>query len=272
MFTWGISKVNKILTVLSFSLAVAAFVYIFYAENNLLCILWFVLALVVAVIGFFAEKRIRKNGNKLFDAIVYFFTPNGVKIYQENDHKYNVEKFETKYSILDNNTYELSKKLTIKSYDEDFSFLEEGFCWSAPYDEIELTPLCSKHTINNEVYSRENYKRYKIQFNQTYSTKDKIEVGSTVRLKSATYPDEFFGITIKRKTKHLVMDVYFDSSRLPQNPVVFKTYSSKFKEKTIQILQCDSNKNYHISIKYPRKGWRYVISWDKKEQKYLTKD
>ena len=89
---------NKVLTILSFGLAVAAFIYIFYTDVPLLSLLWFILACIAAIIGMFIEKKLKHNTNSFINELAYYFaTRNGINTINGKDHRYNVDNLTAKY-------------------------------------------------------------------------------------------------------------------------------------------------------------------------------
>lgn len=235
--------------------------------------LWFALACFFAIMGFVLEKAMKGKSNKLINWIVYLFTFNGTTIKENNDKRYNVKKFSATYSILSNGNYELRRNYTLISYDTDIKEIEEGFNWTTQADSKTITPIVKDQTIDKSKIKRyEGYERYPIEFNNTYIKKQEIETGSLVKLHSNESPEPFLAYTITRKTKILTLDVHFSAGCLPLDKVLFKAYNSRRKEKVVGELCPDGSGNFHVTVEFPRIGWRYVISWEKIALAYLTKE
>lgn len=262
---------NKVLTILSFGLAVAAFVYIFYTNVPLLSLLWFILACIIAIIGMILEKKIKRNSSNFINKLAYFATRNGAKTRKGKDHRYNVDNLTAKYSILENNYYELKYDMTITAYEDDLREIEYGFSWTTQADDLKISPIVNGQTTTGKLRNKEDFDYYTINFNKSYLKKKKIDTGSIVRLHSEKPPKPFFAYTIRKKTKVLTLELHFDKGCLPENKLVTKVYTLHRKEINLETLINDGTGDYHITIKYPRFGWRYVISWEENERTYLTK-
>ena len=164
--------------------------------------------------------------------------------------------------------------MSIIAYEDDLREIEYGFSWTTQPDDLKILPLVSGQSTTGELRNIEGFDYYTINFNKSYlkDKKKKIPTGSIVHLHSEKPPKPFFAFTIRKKTKVLTLELHFDKECLPENKLVAKVYTLRRKEKELGTLINDGVGDYHITIKYPRFGWRYVISWEENERTYLTKE
>ena len=246
---------NKVITY--FSVGSAAFALIFGFDRNAFC------ATVVALIcifltfmGFKAENYIRTNGNELLNRVVYCLT--------KNDKKYNIRHKHSVYEYAGNDTYVFRKKYEIIPTINDLDRINDRFAWSAPSAGCIIKPTESKHSINT-IWLQESWTCYSIYFNETCRRKVPYPVGSEISnlvdtTKSAV---PFLSNTIDRKTECLTLEVIFPKDSHPTKAKfeIFSSNSSLNSNKQEELTYDSDIGGFKRIIHYPRKGWRYVITW-----------
>lgn len=74
----------------------------------------------------------------------------------------------------------------------------------------------------------------------------------------------FFSCMVTRRTKQLILTVEFTAENKPIGEVLFKVKAAGKDIGNWEVLKFDPKiDGYTKTIDYPRKGWQYIISWEK---------
>lgn len=236
------------------------FALIYGFEKNLYFSAFLSFVVVVLVfIGYKIENYIKSNGNKILNKVVYFFT--------RSDKKYNVLHKHCTYTCLKENQYTFKKEYEILPKCSDLDRINDRFAWSAPSNGCKIMPTKTKHSINKK-WLQESWTCYSIYFNEQCKKDKSYYVGSEISdlIDTTNTVVPFLSNTIDRKTKRITLEVVFSNDLKPKK-AKFESFSSKYglSSNYEEELAYDSDiRGFKKTIEYPRKGWRYVISWDEK--------
>lgn len=246
---------RKLIYLLTSCFAISSFVYIF-CPTYLALGVSFGVSLVVLLLGFLIESKIKTTGGLFFNKILYYLS--------KSDKDYNCEKMSCTYTCLDNKYFECKKDITLKSKRHDLQGVTERYRWSAFASNASIVPINPNHKIKNN-HQEEDWSYYFVDFAQIVTKNKKIDTGSIIKnLHDPQHdPVPFFNCTITKKTKLLVLNVEFPQNTKPNGDAVFKTTVNGKEVGKPEVLKYDlSKEGFTKTIQYPRKGWRYIISWD----------
>ena len=246
---------NRILTIFTTSLAVATLAFAINPTYWTLIITFFVTCTVV-IFGLWIESIIKTKGSNSFNKFIYYFT--------RNDKFYNLESINCTYICKKNNEYECRRVEKIKSNRRDLQGIDEHFLWSANSSSATIKAYEANQKINS-IHQEDDRTCFTIDFGTVCPKNEQIQTGSIIEnLKdpqNTALP--FFSFTVTRKTKLLVITVEFQS-QLPQGAVLFKAKALGVQVGEAEVLEYDHRKQgYTKTVPYPRKGWQYLISWEK---------
>lgn len=246
---------NKTCTIISISLSVACFAYMF--NNNIYdSCLFGLFAFILSIIGFSLEKRAPYFWNTKFNKVLYFLS--------RGDKEYNIDCKEYIYTRLSNTEYKFEKIINIYPNCNDLDRIPERFAWSAPSNSAVIEPIISGHEIT-AVRQQELWTYYSVYFHQTCKKHTSFKTGSVIH----NLVDEhgqavpFLSVTVDHKTKLLVMRVCFEIEKPPEH-AVFKIYSAKNPSKEIysENLEFDHViKGFSRTVDFPRQNGKYTIIW-----------
>lgn len=183
----------------------------------------------------------------------------------KNEKNYNIVSKHSVYTCLGNNTYSFVKKYEIQPRIDDLDRMNDRFSWSAPPTGCIINPLESNHKINT-IWQQESWTCFSIYFNKACKKHKPYTVGSEITnlIDTTNSAVPFLSNTIDRKTKCVTLEVVFPKDAHPTK-AKFEIFSSdcgvnsNFEEE----LAYDSDiGGFKRTVHYPRKGWRYVISWN----------
>ncbi|MBQ8846734.1 MAG: hypothetical protein IJ006_06290, partial [Lachnospiraceae bacterium] len=243
-------------TILSISLSIACFVYMFEMSIGSACAIGAV-ALVVFWLGFWIEKRSRYIWNTRFNKILYYLT--------KNDKKYIVLSKQFTYTYLGNNEYESKKDITVYPTSNDLDRITERFAWSAPSGKAIIEPLVKEHQITS-LGKQELWTCFCIYFGRTCPKRVAFDTGAVIRnlIDENGEAVPFLSASLDRKTKSLVLRVCFEAGEHPER-AVFKVFHKHSMTKEIyseELLYDMDIKGFFKVIDFPRQSWRYVITWE----------
>lgn len=248
---------SKIVTY--FSVGTAAFAFVFSFNRN---IIWAsitsLVCLLLLFIGFKIEKYIKTNtDNQLINKCVYFLT--------KNDEKYNIKHKRTTYTYNGNGSYTFTKKYEIVPTIKDLDRMNDRFAWSAPSSGCAIDPTNPRHHINRR-WQKESWTCYSIYFGEMAKKNIAYSTGAIIsNLKDeSNYAVPFLSNTIDKKTACVTLEVIFPKNAHPKT-AKFEIFSSDcgLNSNHNEELSYDSDiSGFQRTVYYPRKGWRYVISWD----------
>lgn len=247
---------NKIVTY--FSVGTAAFALAFGFEKNLFVATLVAMGCVLlTALGYKLESYIKTNGNQLLDHIVYWFT--------KSDEIYNIKNKQSTYTYNGNDSYTFRKNYEIIPTINDLDRMDDRFSWSAPSAGCDIDSTESKHSIKT-VWQREFWTCFSIYFNEECKKRKPYKVGSVVsNLVDADHTAvPFLSNTIDRKTKCLTLVVVFPKDCHPAT-AKFNVFPSDTSLNSIaeeDLAYDDVIGGFKRIIHYPRKRWRYVISWN----------
>ncbi len=240
-----------------FSIGTASFALVYAFDKNLYCSLFVAfLSILITFLGFKIENYVKTSGNEILNKLVYFVT--------RSDKKYNIHHKCSTYTYLGNDLYTFRKRYEIVPTTKDLDRISDRFAWSAPSAGCKIKPTEANHKINT-IWQKESWTCYSIYFNEVCKKRKKYSVGSEISnlVDTTSCAVPFLSNKIDRKTCCLTLEVIFPQNSHP-NKAKFEIFSSN--------SELDSNYEEEIAydsdiggfkriVHYPRKGWRYVISW-----------
>ena len=248
---------EKIMTVLTAAIAVAS---LGYALNPtyLTLILCFVVTSVVVLVGLWIDYKIRRNGNAFLRRIAYYFT--------RKDSDYDIEQLQCSYSCLGNGLYTSKRIVESKSNRNDLQGLDNRYRWSAPSSMAIVEPIENGQSIKG-MHQEDDWIHYTVNFGRVCKKGKTIRSGSIIKNLQDTDNKAcpFLSCVIQKKTKQLTMSVEFPKDNKPEGEVIFKVTAYGKQVGENEVLEYNTKVDgYTKTVEYPRKGWRYVISWEKK--------
>lgn len=248
--------VNRIITCFSVGTAAFALAYsikVSFAFATIVAIA----SILIVLIGFKIENYIKTNGNDIINKIVYLFTI--------SDKGYNIKSKQSTYTYNGNDSYTFKKVYEIIPTTKDLDRINDRFAWSAPSAGCYIDPTKSNHSINT-IWQQESWTCYSIYFNEVSKKGVPYSVGSEISnlVDTTKCVVPFLSNTIDRKTECLTLEVIFPKDSHP-NKAKYEVFSSNCSLNSNQEeeLEYDSDiGGFKRIIHYPRKGWRYVISWN----------
>ena len=246
---------KKIITILTCGLSVAAFAYIL-SPTLLTLFLSLISTWVIVAFALWLEEKIKTKGNQWINKILYHFT--------RDSEDYDFQSMQCTYSCLSENKYECSRVVDLRT-NRSIRNINEHFRWSTDSSAAKIEPYDKTHKIKG-MHQENDWTCYSVDFGKMYPKNEKITTGSTIT--NLSDPDNkavpFLSYTIVRKTKQLILTVEFSKDRLPLGDVVFKTKAFNKEIGNPKVLKYNPEiEGYSETILYPRKGWQYIISWEK---------
>lgn len=216
------------------------------------------IAIALTFFGFRIDAFIEANGNDLLNKIIYYFT--------RSYKNYNILHKHVTYTYLGNKEYSFKKEYELEPLTDELDRFDDRFDWSAPSDKCVITPTESDHQITN-VWLEESWTRYTVYFGGTAKKGESYKVGSVISdlIDSNDSAVPFLTNTIDKKTKKTTLEVVFPQNDHPDT-VKYAIFSNNSGMEAIheETLEYDiSVRGFKKTIYFPRKGWRYVISWEK---------
>lgn len=246
---------NRFFTILSASLAIPAFVYIFYPNKTIVAIVAGI-AFIVSTALFKLEQFIKKNGSLIANAITYFFT---------RAEKYLVEEKKVVYERKSKTEWELLKRYSIKPLHNGFDEYDDRFCWSADSSKANILPIEAGQTISR-IRDQERWTVYSVVFDRSAAKKKSVPTGSRINnlIDESDSVKPYLSITIPEKTSRLKISVKIPQQFTPKNGrfSVYSSASSSSEVFTKSIAYDVPEEAFSETVIYPRKNWRYVITWE----------
>ncbi len=246
---------NRIVTILSCFMAVPSFLYIFNQDTKL-CLACGFISLIVLIIAYTLEDIFKTKGTSLINKIVYHVT--------KNDKKYNYKSRHITYSFDGNNKYSCKKVYEIYPTCKNLDCISDRFAWSAPSAGAKILPTEHNHEIG-QTWQQDMWTCYSVCFDSVCRKHNSYKVGSIVDnlIDDKKIAVPYLSTTIDRKTETLTMIIKIPKT-LDIKKACFKIYNNKnaLNETYSETLEYnDSVGGFKSTIDYPRKGWKYVISW-----------
>ena len=247
---------NRIITILGFSIAIPAFLSIFVNDKHVLAIVTIV-AFAVCCLLFWIESILRTKGSVVLGFIAYFFhkTRRGCII----------EEQRLVYERIDKFNWEFTKKYRIKSKSNVLDHFDDRFCWSNDSSKAIIKPCENAQKIDG-IQSEEIWTIYSVQFNSV-PRGHTIDTGAHITnlIDADLSARPFLSTTIIPKTKLLRMTVKIPQEFAPKNPRLV-IYTSSSLDSRINSMPLSYNEVSHEidvpPVRFPRTNWRYVILWD----------
>lgn len=246
---------KKIITIFTCGLSVSAFAYIL-SPTMLTLFLSLFSTWVIVAFALWLEEKIKTKGNQWINKISYHLT--------RSSEDYDFESMQCTYSCLSDNRYECQRIVDLRT-NQSIRNINEHFRWSTNSSAANVEPYDKAHRIKG-MHQENDWTCYSIDFGKMYSKHKRITTGSTIT--NLSDPDNlvvpFLSYTVVRKTKQLILTVEFSKDRLPTGDVVFKVKAFGKEIGSPKILNYNPEiEGYSETILYPRKGWQYIISWEK---------
>lgn len=247
---------NKFCTILSIALSVACFAYMFNGDVICSCLIGGV-AFLFTILGFYIESKARYYWNVKFNKILYWLSA--------NDKEYNIECKEFTYTCGKDKEYSSRKDITICPMCNDLDRITERFAWSAPSGKAEITPIVEGQRVSS-LRQQELWTYYTVSFEHFCEKRKSFKTGSIISnlidVNNEAVP--FLSATVDRKTKHLVLKVCFKEIEAPKK-ASFKVFTNAKADKEIykeELYYDDVIGGFVKKVDYPRRNWKYVISWE----------
>ena len=183
----------------------------------------------------------------------------------KNEKNYNIVHKHSIYTYLGNDTYMFEKKYKIQPRKNDLDRMNDRFSWSAPSAGYVASPTESNHKIN-KTWQQDSWTCFSIYFNEVCKKYKTYTAGSKITnlIDATNSAVPFLSNTIDKKTKCITLEVVFPKDEHPQK-AKFEVFSSDCGENSTfeTDLAYDSEiGGFKQIVHYPRKGWKYVISWN----------
>lgn len=247
---------NRVVTIVSFSLAVPAFVALFGYQRPTL-ILTTIASFVLCVLCFWVESIIKTKGFAIANRIMYFLSRSRAG-YIEKEKRFIYER-------LSDNNWKFTKQYTLLSRSNTLDGFDDRFCWSVDSSNAGISAINDEHRVCN-IRQQEIWTVYTVKFNKIVAKGEEIQTGTVIdnledKNKKAV---PFLSATISAKTKVLKMTVKIPKQYHPSN-AKFEVFSSANTD--ARISSCDLEYNeaeqgFTKMVLYPRRNWKYVITWD----------
>lgn len=247
---------NRLFTILAFSLAVPAFLVIF-TRNTSVLFLSFTISFGVACLLFWLESIFHRKGSHLLNRLAFSFQKARLGCIVE-EQKYFYER-------IDESNWQFTKQYQIKSKSNTLDHFNDRFCWSSDSSKASITPCQADQKIAS-IHSEEFWTVYTVRFNTILIGKS-ITTGAVI----SNLVDEggsarpFLSATVLPKTKLLRMTVKIPKKYKPKNPVL-EIHTSSALDSCISrqsLVYNDNTQEIEIEpVRYPRTNWRYVIIWE----------
>ena len=111
---------------------------------------------------------------------------------------------------------------------------------------------------------------FNIELKKTYFKNEKINTG--IRIENLHDPNRickpFLLVSIEEKTKYLNLVVKIPKELCPKNAkfLIFSTFNNcrtpNNGENGEELHYNNTIQGYSVKINYPRKGWKYAITWE----------
>ena len=247
--------INKFFTILAAALSISAFVYIYNPDKKMAMII-FGATVLISILLFYLEHVIKQNGSKLANAFVFYFTKNG---------KYIVKEKTFVYEQKNAKNWEAEKKYTIESRCNALEEIEDKFNWSAKSsEEPQIIALENGQKICR-IHEQEKWTLFTIRFNRSVSRRKSIYTGAGITNLIAE-PSEvkpFLAAHVDTKTRRLKMIAKIPAQFKPINAKFSAYIASSATPVFSRDIQYEAEEESFIeTIEYPRKKWRYVITWE----------
>lgn len=248
---------NKLFTIIATALSAAAFIYI-YVPNIFVVSVVAVIVFVVACFLFWLEQFVSQNGSKIVSFLLFHITKDG---------RYRFDEKDIKYSRIGDEEWEFKKTYRIESRCKALYEYEDRFLWSADSDQCSINALERGQSIGR-IREEGNWTFYAVKFDRSVSKGSIVDTGAIItNLKAkpeAVKP--FLSCRVAEKTKRLRMTVVFPENSTPTNGK-FSVYADGLRSSDAMVSSDDlvyneGDRTFEKTIDYPRKGWRYVITWE----------
>ena len=247
---------NRAITILSFSLAVPSFIFIF-TQNKKIALLSAIIAFIACYFLFWLERILKRKGSTIVNFIFFLF--------QKAKRGCVIEEQKYYYERKDEYNWEFKKTYRIRSKSNTLDRFDDRFCWSGDSTESKISPVVPEHEIVG-IHQQEIWTVFSVKFNSI--PRGKIAtVGSVVSnlVDTKKSVQLFLSATVLPKTKVLRMAIKLPPDFRPNNPRLEIHTSASINSCTeLRGLSYDETTN-EIElppVKYPRANWRYVILWD----------
>lgn len=248
---------NTLLTIIATSLSVSAFVFIFFPDKRIAAITAF-FALLISLLVLFVEHLFKKNGSQIINAVMYFFTKNRKFLFEEKIVEY--ERINDKEWVLRKRYRLKSKCRALEEYDDRFS-------WSANSAGCVITSSESGQQVTR-IRGLESWTFYTIVFDRSIKRGATVNTGSVISnlIADSEIVRPYLSITITEKTGRLKLSAKIPAKYKPQNGT-FSVYSSPSSSSdslvlTKKIEYSNEDESFSETITFPRKNWKYVITWE----------
>ena len=246
---------NRFITILSCAFAVSSFAYMF-RNDSIFGLKLGLLALVLLIVAYRIEYLLKTNGNAFVNRFVYFFT--------KSDKRYNYKSRYFVYSRISDKEYSFEKTYDIYPTCSDLDSISDRFSWSAPSTGSKIISSEKTHEISN-TWQQDMWTCFTIYFRECCTKHEIYKTGSIITdlfdEKIVAVP--YLSATIDRKTEQIILVAKIPRSMNPTNACL-KVYSAKNTVNEVYSLPLeydDSVGGFKVIVKYPRKGWKYVITW-----------
>lgn len=248
---------NTVFTIIATSLSVSAFAFIFFPDKRKAAIIAFV-AFLLCLLSLLVEHLFKKNGSQIINAVMYFFTKN---------REFLLEEKIVEYARKNDKEWVLKKRYRLKSKCRALEEYDDRFSWSANSAGCEITSLEKGQQVTR-IRGLENWTFYTIVFDHSVKKGATVDTGSIVSnlIAEPEIVRPYLSITITEKTSRLKLSAKIPAKYGPRNGT-FSVYSSPSSSPdslvlTKKIEYSNEDESFSETIIYPRKNWKYVITWE----------
>ena len=225
--------------------------------------LWLVILLNITTVLFCAlltyiEIKITHSNRKWIDKIVYFFT--------KNDLDYVVEKKTVNYEIISKNnaTYSLLADIKVTSEKDNFHY-NGKYVWDQK-EEILVSVNDPKEYryVHSDALKWSNVDIYPTK--PIAAKGDKYSVGFSLNnlVIGKLSKHSFLSCKVMEKIKFLHLEAKVDPNLLPSKTATLEIQNHLGIPiaKDESVPYDEATKSYKKTLKYPRKGRKYIIHWN----------
>ena len=246
---------NKIITVVSFALAIVAIMWCFIQDVTTIVLVGLGV-IILALIMFHIERKLSQSGNDIINRIIYIFTK------AEN---YEIIHKAITYEYLSKNEMLFTKDYCMYPLKEGKEIFDDRYCWSSINGDVVIKEKYPGQTIK---YIREKdiWVYFTISFNRHYKKRDQINTGAIISnlIDKEGKCKPFLTITIREKTKCVKMVAKIPKSLNPVN-AKYEVYHLNDCDNIIDsgsLAYNNLESGFTKTINYPRKHYGYAIVWE----------
>ena len=244
------------LAIIGLAIAVPGFLSPFIELNNLARI---TIAVSIVIIGWLMDKiitKIRNSDSTSGSRFLYWV--------QKTSRNCKIIEHHVCYERLDSTHWRHTKRYHLQPIHEPLRAFDDRFMWSSDSSSSNIIPTEKGQEITG-IHLEHGWTAYAITFDSVQRRQSVWTGSSVVDLNDERLQAKpFLTVTALPKTKNLFICVKLPSAFAPTSAQLF-VYAPGMSNAPARTEKLSYNTITHEIavpvIKYPRAGWRYVISW-----------